>query len=391
MADADARDDLKVSIVIPYKQRLDTLKVVFAALADQTMDMAQFQVIVGVMEYSPEYLKLCRRFTDKLNVISVLTTEEWNVSRARNLALAHVSGRVTLIMDADIAVPATFLDDLYDRYFAAGREVCVIGQPVNYGSRLALDKPEVRPYSHYRQRLADLATARGLRKDPRWQPETLPLIWSAVWTGLVALPTGSVRRHSLLFDEGFRGWGVEDQEWGYRIAAAGIPIVRGTDVYGLHLPHVRDNAANDVASLRNLRHFLRKWPELGVELVVALKWSGANPVYHEVSRNLDEVVAAAGHHLGVARGRINGVDTLLIGAPVEGGPVSGDSNPGDHFDDGAPEEALPLIGFALPYPDRSIDACRVLPPILALSPPYREAVLREAHRVCTRIVAPVAG
>lgn len=401
MVDANARDDVKISVVVPYKQRLDTFRVTLAALADQTMDPAQFQVIVGVMEYSTEYLELCRQFTDRIQVISVLTTEDWNVSRARNLALAHASGQVTLLMDADIAVPAPFLEDLYGRYFAAGREVCVIGQPVNYGSRLVPDTAEVQPYSHYRRQLADLQAVRGLRSDPRWQPETLPLMWSVVWTGMVALPTASIRRHGLLFDDGFRGWGLEDQEWGLRIAAAGIPIVRGTDVYGLHLPHVRDNAANDETWLVNMRHLLRKWPRLDVELVVALKWSGANPVYHEIRRELDEVVAATGHHLGVARGLINGVDTLLIGAsvdggpvsggPVRGGPVSGGPGPGEHFDGGEPDEALPLVGFALPYPDQCIDACRVLPPILTLSAQHREAVLREAHRVCTRVVAPVAG
>lgn len=98
-------DRLKFSIVVPFKGRERTLRVVLAALAEQTMDQAEFEVVVGAMEYSTEYVELCREFTDRLTVVSVMTTGEWNVARARNLAIRHASGEVVMTLDADIALP----------------------------------------------------------------------------------------------------------------------------------------------------------------------------------------------------------------------------------------------------------------------------------------------
>src|SRR5690242_4221798 len=129
----------KFSIVIPYKNRLDTLRVVFAALAEQTMDRTDFEVIVGVMEYSPEYLQLCREYSDRLHVVSVMTAEDWNVGRARNLAIRHATGQVLLTLDADIALPPSVLRTTYDQYFAHQQNLCVAGQFVGYDEAITQD------------------------------------------------------------------------------------------------------------------------------------------------------------------------------------------------------------------------------------------------------------
>lgn len=380
---------MKFSVVIPYKQRLDQLRIALAALADQTMDRSDFEVVVGVMEYSPEYVQLCQEFIDRLNIVSVMAAGDWNVSRARNIALRQASGEVALLLDADMATPNTLLDHLYRRYFSDQRDVCVVGQLVNYRSNRDVQTPVVQPYPHYRALLAQRQATTGVREDPRWQLESLPLAWSIVWTALVALPTATIRRHGLYFDESFQGWGVEDQEWGFRIAAAGVPIIRGEDVYAIHLPHARDSAANTRTARRNLWRFVTKWQQPEVELVAALEWKGANRVFAEVTDELRRVNEADGYRLGVARGPVDGTDTLFVGAKIDSGrrPL-GDGIPLP-FDDGHPREVFTLVGFALPYDDKTVTECRVLPPIHELSPPYRDLVLREVDRVGRRIVTPI--
>ena len=59
---------VKLSVCIPYKARLDNLGIALEALARQTMSAADFEVIIGAMEYSSELIELCARFSDRLNL-----------------------------------------------------------------------------------------------------------------------------------------------------------------------------------------------------------------------------------------------------------------------------------------------------------------------------------
>jgi glycosyltransferase involved in cell wall biosynthesis len=380
-----------LSIVIPYKQRLQNLRVAFASLADQTMARSRFEVVVGAMEYSSAYVELCQEFAHRLNIVSVLTDQEWSRSRARNLGLRQVSGEVTMFLDADMALPTRCLQSLYDRYFGRGQEVCVLGQLIGYDflAHTPLGSHAVPSYDQYQALLAELEAKTGVCEDDRWKFDPIVPPWTMVWTGLVALPTATIRRHGLLFDENFLGWGGEDQEWGYRIDATGTPIVRGADIYGLHLPHYRDVPANLEVFADNKRYFLSKWPALDVELYRAFNSWEANRRIAGLRREV-AAVAADGGNLGVARGTIDGADTLVVGTVLDPQAQIRDATLRAQFGNGSGSAArvLPLLGIALPFPNHSVETCRVLPPILALSEQYRTMVLREAARVSRHVVLP---
>jgi GT2 family glycosyltransferase len=271
--------DLKFSVVIPYKQRLDNIRLVLSALAEQTMDRSEFEVLIGAMEYSPEFVSVAREFTDRLDVVSVLSADDWNLCRARNLAMRHARGQVTLILDADMVLPTRFLDNLYDRHYAHGQNVCVVGQMIGYDDVVETDveQVEVAPFSHYREVLARLEAQDHVVMDDRWNPDQQSAFARFPWVfargGLVAVTTAIVREHGLTYDEGFRGWGPEDQEWALRVALTGTPIVLGQEVYGLHLPHLRSVADNGRTAQVNNRYYLAKWPRLELELALAFGWS----------------------------------------------------------------------------------------------------------------------
>ncbi|MEV5957078.1 glycosyltransferase family 2 protein [Streptomyces sp. NPDC051987] len=381
--------DLRFSVVIPYKQRLRNFRVALAALAEQTLPGTEFEIVVGALEYTREYVEACREFAGRLNIVSVLVDEEWNLCRARNLALRQVSGQVVVFLDADLALPPGCLESLYHRYYADGQEVCVVGQIVGLDGRsdhgaVTADLPEHR---HYRERLAELEAAPGARLDKRWRFDPFVLPWTVIWGAFIVLPAATVRRHGLDFDENFRGWGGEDQEWGYRVHAAGVPIVRGEEVYGLHLPHARDVSANFREFGANADYFLTKWPTLDVELYRAYDMWEANLRYEEVRR--EAAALAPGGMPGVVRGTAGGRDTLVVGAALDGrGRRLTDPAQAALFDEGAALQVLPLLGLALPFPDGSVEECRVLPAVLELSERYRDTVLREAARVAHRVVAP---
>ncbi|MFI2710805.1 glycosyltransferase [Micromonospora sp. NPDC018662] len=374
----------KISVSIPYRRRLHNLGLVLESLARQTMDRAEFEVVVGAMEYAEEYVDLCRRFTDRLDIVSVVSSREFHIPHARNLAMRQASGEIVVQMDADTLLPPDALRNLYDRHFAFGQRVCVVGQVVGYGNNNDGDVTSIEPlpYDAHLANLDAMAAAPDWPADPRFQVDHV-IPWAFGWTGLIALPRALVREHRLYFDESFRGWGVDDLEWSYRVCASGTPIVLRPDVYALHLPHLRDTAANRVTETANYRRFLRKWPGPDVELAHAIGDVEANARYLEFRRELRAV--GEGRPVGTLRGRVAGRSVLVVGAALDPGRRPVDPAVGDLFDDGAAVEALPLAGLALPYDEGEVDEARVLPAVGRFSAGWRDAVAAEAARVARRV------
>jgi glycosyltransferase involved in cell wall biosynthesis len=384
----------KFSIVIPYRRRPDNIRIVFQSLTEQTIDSSQFEVLIGAIEYSEEFVRLCQEFTDHLTITTVMSEGEWNVCRARNLAMRQVTGQIIVILDADMAIPPRLLERLSSEYFTQGRETCVLGRAAGYDDMLSKgDVPSALalPPGHYRELLSDLERNGGVVEDLRDDLEDPALPWTLVWGGLVALPAALVARHGLTFDEGFTGWGAEDQELGYRIQAAGIPIELARDIYGLHLPHDRDIAFQDEFSKINERYFLTKWPTLGVETWQRFTWHEANLIYRDIQEEVTRCAGGSGRMLGVAWGTVEGNAVLVVGALLDEEHRLIGQEVAAILDGEFPREVLPLAGFALPYDDLQFQECRVMASIYRLTGRYRDAVLAEAGRVAGRVVPEHGG
>ena len=376
---------VKLSVCIPYKARLDNLAIALEALARQTIPAADFEVIVGAMEYSTALIELCDGFSDRLNLVAVCSAREFHIPRARNLAMRSATGEVVVQIDADTMLAPDALQRLFDYNFAFGQRVCAVGQVVGYDNNTGgdIESVELRPYDQHLAALRGMAAAPGWPADPRFQVEhNIP--WAFAWTGLIALPAAAVTGDRLWFDETFMGWGNDDLEWGYRVCASGIPIVLRPDVYGLHLPHTRNATANRRTGQANADRFLRKWPARDVELVRLAGDTRANGLWPDYLTALAEASGAAG--FGVAAGVADGGTALHLGVPVDsaGDPVSREHL--SDFDVAAGVSVLPLTGFGLPYDTGEVACCRVGSRIQRLPAGYRDAVLAEAERVARRVV-----
>ncbi|MEU8657588.1 glycosyltransferase family 2 protein [Actinoplanes philippinensis] len=353
----------RISVVVPYRRRAANLRLALASLAEQTLPAGDVEVVLGVLDDDGEHAAVCREFPG-LDVVTVSSARPWQVGLARNLALRQARGDVVVLMDVDMVLPSRCLEDLWDRHFAYGQRVCVVGQMIDYDNNTGdVTTVDVRPYPHYRKVLDDLWETGTAGHDPRMTADHV-IPWSFAWTALIALPRDLAEE----FDPAFRGYGVEDLEWAYRVARGGTPIVMGRDFFGVHLPHLRDVAANRRTEAPNYRYFLRKWPGLDVELACAFGDFEANERYLGLRR------AAGG--LTVVHGRVDGRTHLVVGVPAG----SGASLPATATD----VEVLPLVGLALPWADGSVDRSIVLEPIGALPEPYRERVLAEVRRVSAR-------
>jgi glycosyltransferase involved in cell wall biosynthesis len=377
---------IKLSISIPYKQRLANISIVFEALANQTMKSSEFEVIIGAMEYSEEYLALCQKFTNRINIISVLSADEFSIPRARNLAMKQASGSVVVQMDADTLLPPTALQNLYDKHFAFGQNICVVGQVVGYGNNTDGDVEDVKtqPYKKYKDAFTELENSKENPRDPRFQVDHI-IPWAFGWTGLIALPLATVHKHGLYFDEDFKGWGVEDLEWSYRICKNTIPIVLCKDVYAIHLPHKRNSAAYHKMGLENFRRFLRKWPYLDVELVCAFNDIKANELFLYFINDMRKVCGKEGNILGIIHGPKQGKDVLVVGTILNEEYQVIDSSIKNFFDDWSRVEVLPLVGMALPYLDKEVHECFILPPVTQLLDKFGEIIKEEIKRISNKV------
>jgi len=379
------------TVVIPYRQRLANLRLALTSLAEQTIGAADVEVVVGVLELDDAYLQLCREFTGRLRLVSVLSDVAWQVGHARNLALRQATGDVLVLLDADMVLPPDALATLRERHYGQGERVCVAGQMVDYDNNTSdVGHVEVRPYDHYRALLADLAARAAadggrLAADARLgTPHVIP--WAYAWTALVAIPRRLVLEHDLFFDPGFTGYGVEDLEWAYRIARTGTPIVMAADVYGIHLPHVRDVERNRRTEAVNYRYFLRTWPGPDVELACALGDFAANARYLEFLGALRVAAGPDGAGLAAVHGSWQGEGTVAVGVVVDGGGRPVDPEAAGPFDADRPVRVLPLAGLALPWEDGEVAHARVLPAVDRLPAGFRDAVHAEVRRVTARPV-----
>lgn len=366
------------SVAIPYRQRLENIRGAFASLAEQTLDHARFEVVVGAIDYSPEYVDLCNEFADRLSIVTVMVHGPWNYSRARNLAIRQAGGEILCVMDADMMLPADFLEKVYERYYADGQDICLVGQMVGY--RPGATYPTTPSQQHHQSVLTQLQSWPAVRVDPRLNVPP-PLVWSAVWAGLVTIPMATVRRHELDFDENFSGWGIEDIEWGYRIARTGTPIAMREDVYGVHQPH-----PPEPPSATNLNYFLRKWPRIEIELWRAF---GATEAASCLDAAMGELAAVGG---GGGLGVLKGIDTagdkvLIVGVALDEKGCPRDPADAEPLAGSSSAKPLPLMGVALPYEDGSVGKCFVLPRVKGLSPRFQEAVQAEAARVALTVIS----
>jgi len=67
------------------------------------------------------------------------------------------------------------------------------------------------------------------------------------------------------WDESYTGWGVEDNDLGYRANKRGFAFIYAEDLKGFHIDHAmtRDEyLAKCTSALRNLRQFSSKFPEV---------------------------------------------------------------------------------------------------------------------------------
>lgn len=206
-----------VSVVIPTYNRLPRLHRVLAALAEQTVDGAVFEVVVvsdGSTDGTDDYLVSDRPPID----VRALHQSNQGPAAARNAGVAAARGRLLLFLDDDVVPSATLVERHLDAHDVHGPGVVVLGP------MLTPDDHAMSPWVAYEQAMLD-KQYRAMRAGV-WEPTARQF-----YTGNASLG----RSHVVAaggFDTSFSR--AEDVELAYRLAAHGLRFVFDPDAVGLH-------------------------------------------------------------------------------------------------------------------------------------------------------------
>jgi len=239
---------LKLSVVIPTYNRIETLRFVIPALIAQTADRASFEVVVADSQSNDgtaDYLaQVAREHANVRHVPGPYTGR----AMARNAGIAAAGGEIVLFTDADIIAS----EDLIERHLAhheSGRSVAVVGMEL-----------QVSSHDDYVQQKNDRE-----RRRPLHPPKRKRLSWLYFLTGNASARKADLDRVGR-FDESFTGYGHEDLELGYRLQRAGIPIVYEPQAVNFHwhpVPYAEQKGRMELAGRSTVR-FYRKHPAFSV-------------------------------------------------------------------------------------------------------------------------------
>jgi hypothetical protein len=287
-----------------------------------------------------------------------------------------------VLVDVDMLLPRPALRLIAERFERDPTPRAVIGQMLGYVYTRDTGVIELESYESFRDRFLATADRSSFAPDERWAlARRMP--WSLCWTALMAIPRAAVVEHHLYFDRVFRGWGAEDLEWGYRIAAAGLGIEFADEWWAIHMPHPRDTARNEAAIDRNYDAFIAKWPSFDVELIATFGEPAVDRRFEELTAARARV-AGEGAHTAVVELFANGERRLAIGVSraADGQLLNADEIP--DFANSEVRGVLPLLGLRLPYAQQSVDTAWLLPSLDRAPPELRALIRRAAGRVARR-------
>jgi glycosyltransferase involved in cell wall biosynthesis len=274
---------IKVSVIIPYARRFENIQYCLRSLNDQSLDKSEYEVIIGCLEYSTELLDFIKTQLPQLNIVLVMSNETWNTSRARNIAIREARGEVTVFVDADMILPNKYLELHYQTHSNSRIPLFILGQTRDYDEGLDINECKHHPYNFYATNFLNKNIGQiNLPKDIRWTLD-IYIDWAMGWTFNLSLNTCFLKEKNLYFDDDFKGWGVEDIEWAYRIKLCGAKVYFSDEIWAVHLPHLRNVNSNHHTEAINFKKMLCKWPSLEVEIVTSFGDIKGNLAFPKIS------------------------------------------------------------------------------------------------------------
>ena len=257
------------SVIIPTYNREELLKSTLLALSKQNYPKYKYEIIV-VDDGNDETNKMIKKLNvSNLRYFKIKKLGCRCVSRARNFGIKKAKNEIIIFVDSDIIVTPNFVLE-HVKSHNKDKKLVVIG----YTSALETKR------EHNRKEIMKLVEKNydkitGINVIPnyidRMSEECLNNLnelekpWEIFLTG-----NASVRRQCLLdvgmFDENFKGWGLEDIELGYRLIKWGLKFKLNRNALGYHIgtdivlnPFLSPSSEKWNNYIKNMNYFLKKF------------------------------------------------------------------------------------------------------------------------------------
>ncbi len=252
------------NFVIPYYDRKDLLERCLQAIDGQDFDRTQFEVIV-IDDGSDE--RLTRSFLESFQCIVRYVycprTAESGASFARNQGIARANGQFIIFLDCDIVIPSTYLTDVYH----VGEMTQFDESYIQMGFRKRLKKSADNSASILEHEPYEADMRYAFCDALSYNFQSLKTAWNLLYSHNFIVSRSLIAKVGG-FDMRFCGWGVEDNEFGYRLHKNGGKFIYNPrlEVYHLWHPFTYDEKKDHEWKV-NMVRFMDKFCELEVALL----------------------------------------------------------------------------------------------------------------------------
>ncbi|MBQ1025385.1 glycosyltransferase [Micromonospora sp. C95] len=401
-----------VSVVIPTYNRAAELARTLSSLAGQRTPIDDFEVVVADDGSSDQTAEVIRAFATRLNLRYHYQEDQGaRAAEARNAGARLATAPILVFLDAGTVAGPDFVRGHHGLHTGAAGDgsasSAVIGYTYGYrpfdptpglaDAVAALTPEKVR--ARYGDDPSFLDTRHRQFAMVDFDANALALPWIMFWSMNMSVHADDFWQVGA-FDEGYRGWGVEDLDLGLRLYKRGTRFVVGREAWAIEYPHPRNPAANSASVTRNALRMLGKFPEPALELNWAWFATGDWLVeedsldlhrryqslvdWQQQSRDLrvDGVIDAA------VRGMPTGSSVAVFGC---GAAVPASLATGTLVDFDAevlaeaardrPHQTHHALGLRTPIRDQSVDLVVITPRLRGMWHRYGSQILAEAHRV----------
>ena len=249
--------DTALSVVIPCARPDFRLRCCLEALANQSTPACSYEVIL-VLDGVSLPIGL-REACNRIENLSITQTRHCRGrSATRNVGLKLATAPTVVLLDADMIPCPTLLQE-YKRASQSPKQVVCIGDRVFVEPYKRMRATSTLDFLEMKARCSakvDWRLDKIYRKTRNLESASEPF-W-AFLTGNCSFPR-ELGIEIGGFDEAMKGWGLEDQEFGYRLWKTGRHrFIRLPDALALHIEHPRDLWAEWRSHWRNRRYMLAK-------------------------------------------------------------------------------------------------------------------------------------
>lgn len=245
---------MELSVLVPARNRNGHLANLVAGL-ERAVGTAEFELLVGWMggEDPRPVLRGARGFAAAAHRVE---GEELPLARARNELAEAAQGDLLIFLDVD-CIPSRGLLKAYANALSR-HDALAVGETRYLARGLVAsgaDERALRRAATRHPKRTDLFPTLGApRLDSRHE-----LFWSLNF----GLRRETFRERIGGFDESYRGYGIEDTDFGLRAAAAEVPLCWLGDAlaYHQHHPPTRLDPAGVEALVANVLRYRERWGE----------------------------------------------------------------------------------------------------------------------------------